>query len=238
MNRIALTGVSFFAMAGVAFADQGLPVQDQVVLSLQEEGWVTTNSADVRVYFNIVQQKETADDLKKEILAALANLAPKAEWYILSSRESKDQTGLNRWNVSANARLAESAIAGLYDKAESISRPGFKMGVSQIDFSPTLDETNALKANLRSRIYTKAKEEAERLTTAIGGAAYQVRMVNFNPNFAAQPTPMYKDMAMQRVSSTMESSGGSGGGSKMPVSEKHSLTATIILGRSSDNIEK
>ena len=238
MNRIALSGVSFFAMASIAFADQTLPVQDQVVLSLQEEGWVTTNSADVRVYFNIVQQKETADELKKEILAALANLAPKAEWYILSSRESKDQTGLNRWNVSANARVAESVIAGLQGKAESISRPGFKMGITQIDFSPTLDETNALKANLRSRIYTKAKEEAERLSKAIGGTAYQIRMVNFNPNFVAQPAPMYKDMAMQRVSSTMESSGGSGGGSKMPVSEKHSLTATIILGRLGNKIEK
>ena len=63
MNRIALTGVAFFTMASVAFADQALPVQDQVVLSLQEEGWVTTNSADVRVYVNIVQKTETEHDL-------------------------------------------------------------------------------------------------------------------------------------------------------------------------------
>lgn len=236
MNRLVLTGISFFMLAGSAFANDQPPLQDQIVLTLSEEGWVTTHSADVDVFFNIVQQKETADELKKEILNALARLAPSAEWYVVSSRETKDRTGLNRWNVSANARLAEGDIAGLQDKAENLSRAGFKMNIGNVDFSPSLDERNSLMANLRSRIYAKAKEEAERLGKVLGGNGYRIQTVNFVSNFVGHSAPMAKDMAMQRVSSTMESdTGGGSGGSKMPVSEKHNVNATITLGRIVDN---
>ena len=232
MNKLVLTGISFFMLTGAAFANDHPPLQDQVVLTLSEEGWVTTHSADVDVFFNIVQQKETPDELKKEILNALAKLAPSAEWFVVSSRETKDRTGLNRWNVSANARLAEGEIAGLQDKAEKLSRAGFKMNIGNVDFSPSLDERNGLMANLRSRIYAKAKEEAERLSKVLGGDAYRIQTVNFVSNYSGHASPMTKNMAMQRVSSNMESdAGGGSGGSKMPVSEKHNVGATITLGR-------
>jgi predicted secreted protein len=232
MNKLVLTGISLFALTTTAFASEQAPIQDHVVLTLSEEGWVTTHSADVDVFFNIVQQKETADELKAEILVSLEKLAPGAEWYILSSRESKDRTGLNRWNVSANARLSETNIAGLQDKAEKYSRAGFKMSIGQTNFAPSLDERNALLASLRNRIYVKAKEEAERLSKAMGGNAYRVQSVNFVSNYVPHQPVMAKNMAMQRVSSTMEAdNSGGGGGSKMPVSEKHNIQATITLGR-------
>ncbi|WP_025897611.1 SIMPL domain-containing protein [Sneathiella glossodoripedis] len=233
MNRLlAFTGISFIALATTALAAEHMPVQDHVVLKLTEEGWVTTHSADVDVHFNIVQQKETADELKKEILDSLERLSPGTEWYVLSSQETKDRTGLNRWNVSANARLPEKNIAGLQDKAEELSRAGFKIIIGHVNFAPSLAERNSLLANLRNRIYMKAKEEAERLSKTMGGEPYRVQSVNFTASFTGHQPAMAKNMMLQRSAANMESDHSSGSGaSKMPVSEKHHVEAVITLGR-------
>ncbi|WP_169566994.1 SIMPL domain-containing protein [Sneathiella limimaris] len=232
MNRLLLSGAALLVLTNFAIADELRPVSDQVILSLAEEGWVTTETADVTVSFSIVQQNETADALKAEVLKTLDGLDKDSTWYVTSSRESKDQTGLNRWSISANARLKEGAIAGLHDKAEKLSRPGFRVTVNYVNFSPSLAETNALQSDLRAKIYAEAKKEAERLSAAIGGSAYRVETINFLPNYSPQPMPMHKDMAVQRLSASMESSGGGGaGGAKMPVSQKYTVQATVTLGR-------
>jgi len=237
MKSLAFVAISYAALVSVASADSLPNPQDRVVLSLQHEGWVTTSSANVDAFFNITQQRETASELKIQILASLEKLAPKANWYITATRVNKDNTGLNRWYVSATARVAEEAVSALNDRAEDASRGGFKVSIGHVDFSPTLKETNALKADLRSKIYAEAAQEAERLSKAISGAKYHVQTVDFlrtstdNPRHQ-QMLMRSKNMAVQEMSS--DSGGRQQASAQMPISKKHVLSANVILSRVSE----
>lgn len=235
MRYLLLAGLCMFVAVNTASADEKDKTLDKVVLSLSEEGWVTTNSADVNVAFNIIQQKETVDELKSEVLASLEKLAKSTDWHVTSSRETKDQTGLNRWYISATARVGEGQISGLNDRAKSLSRPGFKASVVGVNFAPSLDEVNQLKMKLRANIYGKAKLEAESLSKAIGGKAYQVHLVDFVPGAIEHARPVTMAMHKSMASPMMErDTGGASGGSKIPVSRKHTLSAVVVLARNAE----
>jgi len=234
MKYLALAGIVLTAMASTAQAEPAAIVQDKVILSVTEEGWVTTRSAEVDVYFNIIQQQESADELKAEIQLSLKKLAPKTLWYITSSRQSKDQSGLNRWNVSASARVNEERVSGLRDSTRKLSRAGFKLLIARVDFSPSRAEIAKLMIDLRAKIYAKAAAEAARVSAAIGGATYQVHMVDFlgrgEPQLEYMAQPRRKNMAVQQLSASAQ--GGQGGNAtQMPVSRKQYLSARVILGR-------
>lgn len=236
MKRLALAGLSFLVVIPAVSAEPLSIPQDTVMLSLQQEGWVTTRSANVDVFFNITQQKETASELKLQIKASLEKLAPIAGWYITSTRVNKDNTGLNRWYVSAKARVSEEAIPALRDRAATASRGGFKVSVGHVDFSPTLAETNSLMTDLRAKIYADAALEADRLSKVISGTKYHVKSVNFLNNGGGFPRPMQqvrsKNMAVQEMS--VSSSGGQASSAQMPVSRKHTISATVTLSRTSE----
>ena len=208
-------------------------VQDQIILNVTKEGWVTTKSARVYVNFDITQQQETASQLKNQIMESLKKLAPEPAWHITSSRESKDRTGLNRWNVSAEARIAEKSISGLSDRAEQAGRPGFKIRISQVDFSPSLAETQKLMGDLRREIYTEARAEADRLNTALPGRKYRVWMVDFSGHgqipTRAPVQMMAKAQRMEMDNSSSFGGGAANGSAELAVSRRHALSATIIL---------
>ncbi len=219
------------ALSVSAGEDQGM-VQDQITLNVIKEGWVTTKSARVYVHFDITQQQETAAQLKNQIMESLKKLAPEPDWHITSSRESKDRTGLNRWNVSAEARVAEKSISGLADRAEQAGRPGFKIRISQVDFSPSLAETQKLMGDLRSEIYAEARAEADRLNAALPGRKYRVWMVDFTGNGQVARTvavPMVAKAQRMEMDSGSSYGGGSSGSAELAVSRRHTLSAMVIL---------
>ncbi len=218
------------------------PTEDQVVLNLQTEGWVTTETAEVGIQFNVVQQKESAGAIRQEILDKLKKLAADANWHVTSSRQSKDQTGLNRWYVSAQARVAEKHVASLQDVAEEVSRPGFKASVSYVNFSPSFEEREALMGELRTNIYKLASEEAARLNKAFDGAKYRVRMVDFLPSGSPGPRLMAQPRAkamMAEMSGAADQSynGGGESGAQMPISQKRYLSATVVLGQEGGDVK-
>ncbi len=228
-------GVVVPAMA-IAEEMQDYPLlEDEVVMNLQTEGWVTTEDARVGVQFTVVQQKETASEIRQEILDKLKKFSPDARWHVTSTNQSKDQTGLNRWYVAAEARLHEKYVAGLRDKAEEVSRPGFKATINYVNFAPSLETMQGLMGELRGKIYKMAAAEAKRLNTAFEGAKYRVRMVDFvgegmpSPRLMARPA-MQPKMAMAEMDARGVA-GQSSGGAQMPVSRKAMLTATVVLGQ-------
>ena len=98
---------------------------------------------------------------RADLLKAIDGLAPDVEWRIVSFDRSTDQAGLERWRAVAKARLAENALGGLAEKARQASRPGLQLRISSIEFTPTLGETEAVRARLRDEIYGKADLGAE-----------------------------------------------------------------------------
>ncbi|MFT6559479.1 MAG: hypothetical protein ACJAYR_003363 [Sneathiella sp.] len=236
MKKIVLATVAVMMLAPTSIAladDSKAALSDQIILSVTKDGWVTTNSARVFVGFEITQQKETASELKEQIMSSLKKLSAETDWHITSSRENKDRTGLTRWSVAAEARVAENAIAGLADRAEAAGRPGFKMTVRQVDYSPSLAETEKLKSDLRAKIYAAAVDEANRLTKVIPNRSYRIQMVDFQ-NIGYQPPQMMKMMARpaaprMEMDASSANAGGGNGAAELAVSRRHSMSATIIL---------
>jgi len=246
MKRLTIATIAFLCFVPLASAQmqsdhhqmmQGRVMQDKVVLNLATEGWVKTDTARVSVFVELVQQQETPEELKKRIDDSLASLAKDADWRVTSSNQRQDQTGLNRWYVSAEARVHESLLPGLQDRAESASSPGYKVGISYVDFTPSLAEFENLKADLRSDIYKLAVAEAERLNAAIPGANYHVQKVDFIQQVAGPRMEMARAQTMM-VKSPAEDASGGNGDAQLVVSVNQKLTAQVVLGQVTSLPEK
>ena len=241
MNRLVVATIAFLSLIPAASAQMMMPaqhgmhgyaMQDQVVLNLITEGWVKTDTARVSAFVDLVQQKESAEDLKKRIDASLQKLAKDVDWRITSSRQQQDQTGLNRWYVTAEARVPEGKLDGLEDRAKSASSPGYKVGISNVDFTPSLAEFEKLRADLRSDIYKQAIAEADRLNKAMPGSNYHVQRVDFVRAHPAMMQEAATPRTMMMKSSSADAGTGAAGGAELLVSVKQTVSAAVILGRS------
>ena len=233
MNRLVIATVAFLSFVPLAAAEmphRASMMQDQIVLNLTTEGWVKTDTARVSAYIELVQQDEGAAALKNRIDGSLQSLAKDVDWRITSSRQQLDQTGLNRWYVSAEARIPESAIAGLQDRAKDASSPGYKVTISNVDFTPSLAEFEKLRADLRAEVYQQALDEVARLNKVMPGGDYHVRKVDFVQLYPMQTRDAAPRTLMMKSNAAAESSG-SQGGAELLVSVKQSVSAHVVLGR-------
>ncbi len=240
MNRLVVATIAFLSFVPLAAAEmphRSHMMQDQVVLNLTTEGWVETDTARVSVYVELVQQEEAADALKSRIDGSLQSLAKDVDWRITSSRQQLDQTGLNRWYVSAEARIPEPALAGLQDRAKDASSPGYKVTISNVDFTPSLAEFEQLRGNLRAQIYQQALDEVGRLNKVMPGADYHVRKVDFVQLYPVQAMDAAPRTMMMKSGMAAESSG-SQGGAELLVSVKQSVSAQGVLGRAGMSVPK
>ncbi|WP_339632864.1 SIMPL domain-containing protein [uncultured Sneathiella sp.] len=234
MNRLVIATIAFLSIIPLAAAEMPHRYhnqQDQVVLNLTTEGWVKTDTARVSVYVELVQQQEDAAELKNRIDSSLNALASDVDWRITSSRQQLDQTGLNRWYVSAEARIPEAKLAGLQDRAKETSSPGYKVTISDVDFTPSLEEFETLRADLRAQIYQQALDEVARLNKVMPGADYHVRNVDFVQIYPMQTMDAVSRPMMMK-SGAAESAPAPQGGAELLVSVKQSVSARVMLGRS------
>src|SRR5436190_23068731 len=95
------------------------PLLNKVALQLTAEQWVATKTALVTVGINASVSDSDLGKIQSNILDKLNQLAGKQEWHIVSFDRSQDQSGLERVQVSAQARLPEAALAGIRDKAKA-----------------------------------------------------------------------------------------------------------------------
>ncbi|MEH6403567.1 MAG: SIMPL domain-containing protein [Sneathiella sp.] len=237
MMKIALLPAVLLMMTSAASAAENYrhaSPQDKIVFSLQKEGWVTTKSAKVVVNFDIVQQQETPSELKEQVMASLKNLASEAQWQITSSVERKDSSGLNRWFVSAEARIGEKFVSGLSDRAEKTGRKGFKVRIGRVDFSPSLDEKEQGLGQLRALVYKSALEEANRLNAVIPNRAFRVYKVEFGGLNGHQRSSPQLMRSSAKAEMAMSSDAGSGGAAttEIAVSRRQSIFATVTLSSS------
>ena len=234
MNRLVIATIAFLSFVPLAAAEMPHRYhnqQDKVVLNLTTEGWVKTDTARVSVYIELVQQQEDAAELKTRIDTSLNALASEVDWRITSSHQQLDQTGLNRWYVSAEARIPEAKLAGLQDRAKETSSPGYKVTISDVDFTPSLEEFEALRADLRAQIYQQALDEVARLNKVMPGSDYHVRNVDFVQIYPMQ-TMDAAARPMMMKSAAAESAPAPQGGAELLVSVKQSVSARVMLGRS------
>ncbi|WP_445680273.1 hypothetical protein [Radicibacter daui] len=178
---LAATTLSL-APAAMAQVSRAQYDDDSVTLSLSAESWVESATARVTVSINAAFPGAEAGDARARMLAAVETLAkPEDGWRFVQFNRDSDASGLERWSAVAEARLPESALGGLADKATAASKPGMQVAVANTDFTPTPEEMEKARASLRAEIYAKAEKERQTLNDALPGRQFRVATLNFEP---------------------------------------------------------
>lgn len=198
------------------------PEPDQVVLELNTEEWAETETATVRIGIDAAFQGNQTGTVRDEVLKALAKTSPETKWHLTRFDQVADSSGLERWRVSAEARMGEAKLGGLRQRAEQASRPGLKVSVAAIDFTPTLAEREAQYGKLRIRIYEQVKDEVANLNKLYPDRKYRVRRLEIG-NGTAQPMFRAQETNMARASQAPMA------GDAMSVSEKLRVRASVVL---------
>lgn len=168
------------------------PVQlNQIWYQYIQESWAKTDTAKVTVNFNAALDKVGLDTVNAYVLGNLKKIAANADWHVTEFTRTKDSTGLEKIFISAEARLPENALAGLREKAESLSKAGETYTIAAIDFTPSLAATEETRKNLRAAIYEQAKQEVARLNQVYPDQKYFLNSIRFDVDHVQ---PMGKEM--------------------------------------------
>lgn len=205
------------------------PADDEIVLRLEAEGWVETQTAKLIVAIDMALQGGEMADARAQVNDTLGGLVAGVDWRTTRFSRQMDSAGLERWQVVAEARVPEAKLAGVHDKAKGASKPGLSVRVADIDFTPTLAEHTAVESALRAELYRQTKEELARLADIFPKRDYRVRMIDFQSAGMPGPRPamMVRGMAAESAPAMMKDQAG---GEGLSVSRRIVQSATVILG--------
>ena len=195
-----------------------LPPLAKIHLQLSDEAWVSTTTARVHVKVAATHQRGELSRVRQQILAKLAELAPQVDWHVTHFFLSQDQSGLETVQLQAQARLEQKQIGHLRSNAKKLSRPGLNMQIQDVSFDASLSDQEATRAQLRSTIYQRAKEELAKINALYPQHTFVLGEINFINNL----TPIRRELhtATMKVA---ESS------APVVVSQKISQLATVTL---------
>lgn len=225
MQRFFMT---FFlaTLMGSAWASDDLSyLLNKVVLKMNAEKWVTTNSALVRVVVNAAVSDDGVEAVQRDVKKNLGKLSNTAEWHITSLQRSHDKSGLESLQITAKARLPQAQLAEIRTKTQAMSQPGEKYKVEAIEFTPSQAEIKEAKEALREDIYKQVQKEISKLNKLYPKQTYYVHEIDFlnYPEPIAQRSKMNRG-AMMAMAVMPEA------GPELDVGNKLTLNASVILG--------
>jgi hypothetical protein len=165
-------------MMPVAAVAADYPPEDKVSLSLSAEDWVKTDSARVVVAVEAAVNGASSGNARSEMMEAVGDVAH-ADWRLTNFSRAQDQTGMERWSASFEARLPENKLSGLADSAKKHSKAGMQLSIAQIDFSPTQAEMQAGYGNLRVKLYKEAKEQLAAIDQSFPDKGFRISQIDF-----------------------------------------------------------
>jgi hypothetical protein len=217
-------------VAAPAWADNDLePLLNKVSLQLQSEQWVTTKTALVSVSVNAAVSDQGIDQVQTDVIQKLNQLSNKGEWHIVSLNRQLDSSGLESIQIAAQARLPQSELANLRNKAKSVSKPGETFNIDNIQFSPSDDEIKQANNSLRNTIYQQAKAEVDALNKVYPDQKYYLHQIDFN----MMPPPM-EPMPMAQNAMVMAKSARAP--LAMAIGNKVQLQASVVLASMPDQL--
>ncbi|MDX9689843.1 MAG: hypothetical protein EOM37_00970 [Proteobacteria bacterium] len=234
-KKIALLALFFLVSPiSTAMAENSYKPDDTVSIQLSAEDWVTTKSARVVVGVEAAVSEKTAGTMRADMTDAI-NKVVKADWRLVSFTRSQDNTGMERWSTIFEARVPEASLNGLNEQAKKQSKAGMQIQVVDIDFSPTLAETQDATNKLRTQIYKMATEQLGVLNQSVAGRSYRIGNIDFQGSggtFSAQnmarSTKMMRAQASTMMEMAVSSDAMSAGGASMERAQKIVLTANIV----------
>lgn len=227
MRLFAALVLGFFVSASAWASDNGLSdaLVNKVTLKLSSEQYVTTKTALVTVGVNAGVNDAGLEKIQDSVLKKLNGLSSAGEWHIVSFDRSQDQSGLEKVQISAQARMPSSALTNLRQKTKDMSQPGETYTLDNVEFTPSEDEIRAANIQLRGMIYQQAKDEVDRLNKAYSDQKFFVHHIDFVNMFIPQPMPMMQANVMRAGMAVAAASQ-----SNLAVGNKVTTEATVTLG--------
>lgn len=199
MTLRALLLIAAMLIPSFAMAGENPKPDDLISVNLTSEGWVQAKAARVTVSVNAAVVGEKASSTRDTMIKAVGDLASKTEWRLTSFNRNQDQTGIEQWVAQFEARLPESELGGIQAKAKAASKTGMQIAVVSVDFSPTLAEFEAVRADIRKALMTQASKELENVNAAYPDRKFRISEISFGgaqPMIAPQMMRMKGRMAM------------------------------------------
>ncbi len=208
--RLSLVLALVFSVLSPALAQERPKRDDTVSYTLSAEEWVTTKTARVTLSVEASVTSANAGEMRTEMTKAVNNAA-KGDWRLTEFNRTLDQTGMERWSVSFEARIPEASLNGLPDAVKKASKAGMQVKVSDIDFSPTLEESETVRAALRTKLLKSAAEQLATLNSTLPGRNYRISEITFGQHMPVPGMPrafrsksMMMDNAMMTAASAPE----------------------------------
>src|SRR5690348_10953477 len=110
------------------------PLLNKISLQLQTEQWVTTKTALVNVGVNAAVSDQGIVNVQNDVMQKLNQLSNKGEWHVVSFNRQQDASGLESIQIVAQARLPQTELGNLRDKAKAISKPGETFTIDNVQF--------------------------------------------------------------------------------------------------------
>lgn len=205
-----------------------LPI-DKVSFVVNAEQWVKTDTAKLVVTINATLTKKSLVEMRQQIMKNLNTIA-KGDWHITQFSRSQDNSGLERLYVQAENRVNQSVLPAVNQKAKSISQPGTKYQVSDIDFKPSDQDIEAVKAQVRQDLYSKIDKEAQALNNQFNKQKYSLYNVQISVPGAAYP----QAREVQRMAKANIAFAAAQYSSNISVSNKVKLIAYVTLASNRD----
>ena len=196
-------------LAPAAFAQNAvLPSRDDTVsMSLMSEDWAQTQSARVELGIDAALPGSDAGKVRGEMLNEVKDVGQGAAWRITRFDRTQDSSGLEHWYATVEARLPETQLGGLSDRAKQSSKPGMQINVQTVDFTPALAEIEATRAKMRGDMYQRVNEALTQLNQAEPDRKYRIGSLSLSwenaPPQMPQARPYPKMVADAVVAQTM-----------------------------------
>ena len=219
ITMIVLIGI---IPSAFAFVMPNRPVLNQVQLQLSAQQWVSTKTARVIVEVNATTNASGLVNMQQQIMTNLRHIASPANWHITLLQRSKDQSGLLKVHVLAQARLPETALAELSKKATRVSKQGEKYTIADVEFVPSFAAFEQARQVLRTKIYAQANAELTVLNKKFPQQRFVVHQINFNQ--VPLPRPMIRTTMLAAMPNAKQAA--------VAVSNRLHLTARVVLAAS------
>ncbi len=234
MTLRAFLLLSALLLPSFAYAGEEPKPDDVIGVSLSSEGWVQAKAARVTVSVNAAVVGEKASSTRDTMIKAVSDLASKTEWRLTSFNRSQDQTGIEQWYAQFEARLPESELGGIQQKAKTASKTGMQIAVVSVDFSPTLAEFEAVRAQIRKDLMAQATKELESVNAAYPDRKFRISQISFGgAGGIMQPQVMMMKgrMAMMdaQVASAPQMEGVTNSMGGVETSQKIEMTAMVTF---------
>jgi hypothetical protein len=233
MNKLkmSLISIACASILTTTYGDQP-SCQNQISLQLQEEGWVSSETAQVMVSIQAATSKNNVSVLIETITGKLKSLVKQSvSWRLVDLSTQKNSAGLFAVSAQLSARLSSDQLAQLQSTIDSLNKAGEQYKIEGVDYQPTLQEIAAENSRLRVLMYKDLLEQQKLINAAFPSANYQLQLLSFDSAYAGTPAPvmMYAGANTARQITANNA---------MPFSQHVILNASITFGSLNPACEK